>query len=216
MLTVKCFTFNPVQENTYIIYNENNLCCVIDPGCYFDDERKELLDFITRYKLTPKFLLNTHCHLDHVFGNAFIFDQFATVLHIHELEKQVLAFAPVSAHQWNLPFDNYNHEFILVREGDTISLDDDSLRALYTPGHSPGHISFYCQEQQFVICGDVLFNMSIGRTDLPGGDYNTLIESIRRKLFVLPDEVAVYPGHGEPTTIGFEKKHNPFLTERGV
>lgn len=213
MLTVKCFTFNPVQENTYIVYNEDNLCCVIDPGCYFDNEKKELLDFLTRYKLTPKYLLNTHCHLDHVFGNTFLFDQFATTLHIHEREKPVLAFAPVSAHQWNLPFVNYNHEFIFLQEADTINMGIDSLKVLYTPGHSPGHISFYCEEQQFVISGDVLFNMSIGRTDLPGGDYEILIKSIRLKLFVLPDEVIVYSGHGQPTTIGFEKKHNPFLKD---
>lgn len=213
MLTVKRFTFNPVQENTYIVFNDERHCCIIDPGCYFGNERRELSEFITEYKLTSKYLLNTHCHLDHVFGNKFVFDTYKTVLHIHEIEKQVLEYAPLSASQWNLPFDNYSNELIFLKESDTIRLGNDLLKVLFTPGHSPGHICFYCEDQHFVIGGDVLFRLSIGRTDLPGGDYNTLINSINRKLFVMPDDVVVHPGHGEATTIGFEKKHNPFLNK---
>lgn len=169
MLTVKHFTFSPVQENTYVVYNDDNLCCIIDPGCYFGNERKELKDFISQYKLTPKYLLNTHCHLDHVFGNEFVFESFNIFLHIHEKEKQVLSYAPVSAISWNLPFVNYKHDLVLLQEGDIISLGNDTLDVLFTPGHSPGHVAFYCKEQQFLISGDVLFRMSIGRTDLPGG-----------------------------------------------
>ncbi|MEO5996382.1 MAG: MBL fold metallo-hydrolase [Chitinophagaceae bacterium] len=211
MITVKGFTFNPVQENTYILFNEHLNCVIIDPGCYFSAERKELKDFINEYKLVLNYLLNTHCHLDHVFGNKFIFDTYGTHLHIHEKENPVLAYAPISAKNWNLPFDNYEDKLVFLKEGDLVLLGEDELKVLFTPGHSPGHICFYCEKQRFVIGGDVLFKRSIGRTDLPGGNHETLLRSIRQELFTLPDEVIVYPGHGEPTTIGFEKKHNPFF-----
>lgn len=211
MLTVKCFVFSPVQENTYILYNAEKHCCIIDPGCYFGNERNELKDFISTASLTPQLLLNTHCHLDHVFGNEFVFNTYGTVLHLHEKEKPVLDLAPVYGKNWNLPFDNYRHDLVYLKAGDIIQIDNDQLKVLFAPGHSPGHVCFYCEAQQFVIGGDVLFRKSIGRTDLPGGDFETLINSIRRQLFVLPDSVTVYPGHGEPTTIGYEKLNNPFL-----
>jgi hydroxyacylglutathione hydrolase len=211
MITVKGFTFNPVQENTYILFNEQLICCIIDPGCYFGAERKELRDFINEYKLSPKYLLNTHCHLDHVFGNKFVFDTYGTPLHIHEKEKPVLDYAPIFGRDWDLPFENYNDELIFFKEGDIILLGEDELKILFTPGHSPGHVVFYCEAQKFIIGGDVLFNGSIGRTDLPGSDYDTLLDSIRRQLFTLPGDVKVFPGHGVVTTIGFEKKNNPFF-----
>jgi len=213
MLTVKQFIFNPVQENTYVLSNEKDACCIIDPGCYFGNERRTLEEYIQEEELSPKFLLNTHCHLDHVFGNKFVFETYNLTLHLHEKERQVLERAPAAGLQWNMPFENYRGDYIFLEEGDTITMDDDALQVLFTPGHSPGSISFYCKAQNFVIGGDVLFRMSIGRTDLPGGDFDTLINSIRQKLFVLPDETIVYPGHGEATTIGFEKKHNPFLQQ---
>ncbi len=212
MITVKGFTFNPVQENTYILFNEQLICGIVDPGCYFSAEKKELLDFINEYKLSLKYLLNTHCHLDHVFGNKFIFETYGLYLHIHEKEKLVLDYAPIFGMNWNLPFENYNNELIFLKEGDTVLLGEDELKVLFTPGHSPGHICFYCEAQQFIIGGDVLFKGSIGRTDLPGGDHQTLLHSIRQQLFTLPDDVVVYPGHGVTTTIGFEKKNNPFFT----
>jgi glyoxylase-like metal-dependent hydrolase (beta-lactamase superfamily II) len=127
---------------------------------------------------------------------------------LHEKEKQVLAFAPTSGLMYNMPFDNYNGTFILLKEGDTILLGDDELKVIEAPGHSPGHICFYCAKQNFIIGGDVLFQRSIGRTDLPGGDHQTLLNSIRQQLFVLPDETVVYSGHGDSTTIGDEKKYN--------
>jgi glyoxylase-like metal-dependent hydrolase (beta-lactamase superfamily II) len=211
MLTVTSFTFSPVQENTYVVYNETGECCIVDPGCYFGNERNELKEFIQTSGLTPKYLLNTHCHLDHVFGNKFIHDTWGLTLHLHEKEKPLLEHAPTFALSWGLPFDNYKGDLILLREGDTIPLGNDVLQVLFTPGHSPGHICFYCQAQQLVVSGDVLFRESIGRTDLPGGNFDTLIASIRNQLFVLPDDTVIFPGHGPQTTIGYEKIHNPFL-----
>jgi glyoxylase-like metal-dependent hydrolase (beta-lactamase superfamily II) len=211
MLNVKAFTFNPVEENTYVLYNEKNQCCIIDPGCYFPEERDGLKTFIEKTGLQPVLLLNTHCHLDHVFGNKFIHDEWGLKLHIHEKEKQVLDFAPISAEMWQLPFDNYDEELVFIKEGEKIKLGDDKMDILFTPGHSPGHVCFYHEPGDFVIGGDVLFNGSIGRTDLPGGDFDTLINSIQTQLFTLPDETKVYPGHGPVTSIGFEKINNPFF-----
>ena len=211
MLTVKPFVFSPVQENTYVVYNDHSECCIVDPGCYFGNERNELKEFIQDTGLTPKYLLNTHCHLDHVFGNKFVHDTWGLTLHLHEKEKPLLDYAPTSGMSWGLPFDNYKGDLIFLREGDTIRLGNDALSILFTPGHSPGHVSFYCEAQQFILSGDVLFRESIGRTDLPGGSFETLASSIRTKLYVLPDEVLVYSGHGPVTTIGYEKENNPFV-----
>jgi hydroxyacylglutathione hydrolase len=211
MINVKVFTFNPVQENTYILYNEKGNAIIIDPGCYSENEQNSLYSFLTTNKLTPVQLINTHCHLDHVFGNKWVYDTFKTELYIHANEKPVLAYAPISGSQWGLNFDNYQGPLHFINEGDLIQLDDDKLSILFTPGHSPGSISFYCKEQNFVIAGDILFYESIGRTDLPGGNHATLLNSIREKLFVLPNETIVYNGHGPSTTIQHEKNYNPFL-----
>ncbi|MBL7697993.1 MAG: MBL fold metallo-hydrolase [Chitinophagaceae bacterium] len=211
MLKIRQFTFNPVQENTYVIFNDKGACVIIDPGCYFDYEYKELTDFIDTNKLLPNYLLNTHCHLDHVFGNKTIAEKYGLVLHMHRLEKKVLDYAPTSGEMWGLPFVNYSGEVIYIDEKDTIRIGDDELSILFTPGHSPGSISFYSKDGGFVVSGDVLFRSGIGRTDLPGGDFETLLNSIRGKLFTLPDEVVVYSGHGPETTIGYEKQGNPFL-----
>lgn len=216
MFTVKAFTFSPIQENSYLLYNEKGHALIIDPGCYFEDEREELQLFVQQNKLKPQLLLNTHCHLDHVFGNKWMHETYHLLLHIHPNEKQVLDFAPASGLMWNLPFDNYNAELKYLKEGEEILLDDDRLQILFTPGHSPGHVCFYCEEQGFVIGGDVLFRESIGRTDLPGGHFETLINSIKTQLFTLPDETMVYSGHGPATTIAHEKKHNPFLNNLKV
>jgi glyoxylase-like metal-dependent hydrolase (beta-lactamase superfamily II) len=215
MLKTRQFTFNPVQENTYVIFNEKGACAIIDPGCYFDYERKELTDFIDNNKLVPKCLLNTHCHLDHVFGNKFVAETYHLKLHIHRHEKKLLEYAPVSGKQWGLPFENYDGELLYLDEGDKVDLDGELLDVFLTPGHSPGSISFYHAGEQVLLAGDVLFREGIGRTDLPGGDFDTLISAIRNKLFTLPDKTVVYPGHGPETTIGYEKANNPFLLQAG-
>ena len=211
MLTVQAFTFNPVQENTYVVYNEKGDCCIIDPGCYFASEEQELVKFIEDSGLKPTYLLNTHCHLDHIFGNRFIHKKFGLELYIHPLEKPVLEYGPVSGQLWQLPFDNYDGELKFLEEGDTVNLGGEELSVLFTPGHSPGSISFYSRQHKFMISGDVLFNGSIGRTDLPGGSFEVLEESIKTKLYTLPEDVIVYSGHGESTTIGDEMKTNPFV-----
>jgi hydroxyacylglutathione hydrolase len=211
MLTVQPFTFNPVQENTYVVYNEKGHCGIIDPGCYFASEEQQLKDFIEQNRLQPTFLLNTHCHLDHIFGNKFIHKTFGLTLWLNKLEIPVLAYGPTSGQQWQMPFENYDGAFNYIDEGDTIRIDDDELKVLFTPGHSPGHVSYYSKENKFVISGDVLFEGSVGRTDLPGGDFQTLEQSILTKLYTLPADTIVYSGHGSSTTIGDEMKTNPFV-----
>ncbi|HVF81009.1 MAG TPA: MBL fold metallo-hydrolase [Flavisolibacter sp.] len=211
MLTVQRFTFNPLQENTYILYNEKGDCCIIDPGCYFAAEEQELKRFIEQNKLKPVVLLNTHCHLDHIFGNRFVHKSYKLLLQLHPLEKAVLDYGPTASQLWQLPFDNYDAELTFIDEGQTVRIGEEELHILFTPGHSPGSISFYSKEHKFVISGDVLFQGSIGRTDLPGGDFAILEESIKTKLYTLPADTIVYPGHGDSTTIGDEIKDNPFV-----
>ncbi len=212
MLQIKTFEFSPIQENTYVLYNEHKSAIVIDPGCYFDNEKDSIKDWITEHKLNVKFLLNTHCHLDHVFGNKFIAETYKLPLHLHAQEEIVLQYAPTAGLKWNLPFDNYQGKLIFLAEGEHILLNDDSLHVLHTPGHSPGSISFYCAAQAFIISGDVLFRQSVGRTDLPGANFDQLAESIRTKMYNLPTQTKVYSGHGQPTTIGYEMRNNPFVT----
>lgn len=212
MLKIKSFVFSPIQENTYLLYNEFKQAVIIDPGCYFPDENDVLKAFITQSDLQPKMLLNTHCHLDHVFGNKFVAETYGLTLQLHEKEKRMLDLAPASGLIYNMPFDNYQGQFIYLKEGDAVFLGDDELTVIEAPGHSPGHICFYCSKQNFIISGDVLFNRSIGRTDLPGGNQDLLLKNIREKLFVLPDQTVVYSGHGPVTTIGEEKRENPFLS----
>ncbi len=211
MLSVKAFTFNPVQENTYVLYNEKNECCIIDPGCYFPEEKEELKATIESFGWKPVLLLNTHCHFDHVFGNRFVYDTWGLELHIHEKEKPLLDFAPQSGEMFQLPFENYEGPLNYIREGTSVKMGDDEMEIRFAPGHSPGSVAFYYERGSFVIGGDVLFNGSIGRTDLPGGDFNTLINSIQTEFFTLPDDTKVYSGHGPVTTVGFERMNNPFV-----
>ncbi|MBP7345492.1 MAG: hypothetical protein RL135_210 [Bacteroidota bacterium] len=211
MIKVKVFTFSPIQENTYVLYNEHKKAIVIDPGCYFPAEQEQLYQFIESTGLEVVQLLNTHCHLDHVFGNKWVYETFKTPLCIHPDEEPMLKMAPLSGEKWGLPFENYNGPIQYLQPGDTILLGNDALKVILAPGHSPASICFYCEFESFLIGGDVLFRESIGRTDLPGGNHEQLLTSIREQLFTLPNDVKVYPGHGLTTTIGHEKRHNPFM-----
>jgi hydroxyacylglutathione hydrolase len=211
MLRVKRFIFNPIQENTYVVYNGKDACAVIDPGCYFPEEKNSLSSWLKESGLHPNLLLNTHCHLDHVFGNKWVAEYYHLELQMGEKELWTFKFAPESGMRWSMPFENYSGNIIFLKEGDEILMGDDKLEVLFTPGHSVGHVVFYDRKQGILIGGDVLFRMGIGRTDLPGGDSKALIKSISEKLLCLPDDTIVYPGHGKPTTIGFEKENNPFL-----
>ena len=211
MFLIKTFTFNPVQENTYLLHNDSKDCIIIDPGCYFEEEFETLTDYIRQQQLHPVMLLNTHCHLDHVFGNKRIAEKYNLTLQAHALEKEILYLAPASGLIYDLPFDNYQGEIKWLKEGDIITLGGDQLEVIHVPGHSPGSVCFYCEQQKFLIGGDVLFLNSIGRTDIPGGNMDDLLRHIKSKLFSLPEEVTVYPGHGPVTTIGEEKRNNPFL-----
>ena len=212
MLTVQRFTFNPVQENTYVVYNEKRDCCIIDPGCYFASEQQALKSFIESHQLRPRYLLNTHCRLDHIFGNRYVYETWGLELHLHPLEKPVLEYGPASGQLWQLPFLNYEGPLHFLEPGKKTGFDgEDAFAILFTPGHSPGHVSFYNEPGKILLSGDVLFQGSIGRTDLPGGDFSILEESILTQLYTLPGEVIVYPGHGDTTTIEDERKTNPFV-----
>jgi hydroxyacylglutathione hydrolase len=212
MLQIQHFTFNPFQENTYLVWNELKKCLVIDPGCYTQHEKETLLNFIESNGLVPERLINTHCHIDHVLGNPFIQKQFGLVPEIHPLEVPVLNAVEQYGKLWGINSESQPAPSTALNQEDRIYLGDEFLTILFTPGHSPGEVSLYCEKQHFVIAGDVLFRESIGRTDLPGGDYAQLIDSIRERLFTLPDNTIVYSGHGPSTLIGHEKKFNPFLS----
>jgi glyoxylase-like metal-dependent hydrolase (beta-lactamase superfamily II) len=211
MLTIKAFTFNAFQENTYVIYNEHAAAIIIDPGCYDVSEQHALHDFIQTNKLQVKRMLFTHAHIDHVLGAAFIEKTYGLKMEMHELELSVWRAIPSYASNYGFVYKSADEPERFLSIEDEIQLGTDILKIIFTPGHSPGSISFYCEAQQFIISGDVLFFKSIGRTDLAGGNYDTLIHSIKTNLFSLPADTKVYSGHGITTTIGQERTHNPFL-----
>ncbi|WP_066838318.1 MBL fold metallo-hydrolase [Rufibacter ruber] len=210
-LQIESFTFNPFSENTYVLFDSSKECVIIDPGCATRQEEQELKDFIEARGLTVARLLNTHCHIDHVLGNYFVATTYHVPLEIHEADLAVLRAVPTYSAAYGFPQYQEVLPEKFLKEGEDVSFGNTRLQVLFTPGHAPGHVVFYHEESQLVIGGDVLFQRSIGRTDLPGGDYQTLINSIRTKLFTLPDAVRVYPGHGPSTTVGEEKNSNPFL-----
>ena len=207
---LQVFTFNPFQENTYVLWDETKECVIIDPGCYEKEEKEELTSFVEINNLKVTEILNTHCHVDHVLGNQFVKEYYKVKLTHHRKDESthraVKAYAP------NYGFVMYEEAIAdrYVEEGDKIRFGNTILDIVFVPGHSPGHIAFYNTEEKICMGGDVLFYDSVGRTDLPGGDHETLIESIHQKLFTMPDDMVVYPGHGPKTTIGREKKTNPF------
>tara|TARA_B110000305_G_scaffold46702_3_gene49829 strand:+ start:9630 stop:10271 length:642 start_codon:yes stop_codon:yes gene_type:complete len=211
-MKIKKITFNNFMENTFIVYDQTKECIIIDPGCYSIEEKEELLSFININQLKPTLLINTHCHIDHIFGNNFVNKKWNTRLVINKLELEILKSAHVVAQSYG--FNNYEpspqpSKYII--EGDIITFGKSELKVLFTPGHAPGHISLYSKKDEFIISGDVLFMNSIGRTDLPGGDYETIIKTIKNKLLTLPKQTKVYCGHGSETTIDNEKNNNPFL-----
>lgn len=212
MAHVVCSTFNPFQENTYVVYDETKSCLIIDPGCYEANEKTRLMQFIQQNRLTPVRLLNTHCHIDHVFGNAFIAATYGLGLEIHEGEEAVLNFVPQVAQLYSIPYPEPSPKpaHYLV-PNTTIEFGNTVLKILFVPGHSPASVAFYSAADQFVIAGDVLFKDSVGRTDLPGGNHQTLLDSIQKELLSLNDEVLVYSGHRPKTSIGRERRNNPFL-----
>lgn len=208
MLSLHFFEFNPFAENTYVIYDESGDAAIIDAGCYGREEEKELEQFISEKGLQPKVLVNTHSHIDHILGADFVKRKYSIPLLIHPKDESTLRSGPVVSTMYGI--DKFHDVSFDAYLSDEISVGKEKLKVLFVPGHAPGHVAFYHERQGILIGGDVLFNRSIGRTDLPGGNYDTLIESIHQKLFVLPDQVVVYPGHGPATTIGEEKVSNPY------
>lgn len=211
MITIQSFTFNPFSENMYILYDETKEALIIDPGCYTQLEKEELAKFILETGLKPVKLLNTHAHIDHVLGNNFVAAKYGLKLEMHEADADLLRSAPVYGQMWGIKPEPSPEPSGFLNEGDVVRFGNSKLDVLFTPGHCPGSITFFSSDEKFAIVGDVLFYGSIGRTDLPGGNHELLISSIREKLFPLGDDMVVYPGHGPSTTIGFEKQHNPFL-----
>lgn len=212
MISLMKFTFNPYQENTYILYDETGNCIIIDPGMYNGAEQNQLANFIKENKLSPTLLLNTHCHIDHVLGNKFVFDNWGLKPQFHEEELPVLEAVVSYAPQMGMHYEVSPQPDTFLPETGSVSFGNSILQLVFAPGHSPAHLCFYAQEENFLIGGDVLFFRSIGRTDLPGGNHQLLLKSITENLFLLPDDCTVHPGHGPATTIGFEKMNNPFLT----
>jgi len=210
MIKVKSFTFNPFQENTYVLYDESKSCIIIDPGCYEEFEKSELIDFINAESLKVEKLINTHCHIDHVLGNKFIKDTFGVQLYIHKNDEATLRAVETYAPNYGFPHFESTVADQYLEEGIALTFGDSSIDIIYVPGHAPGHIALISNDDKFCIGGDVLFRGSIGRTDLSGGDLDTLIKSIHEKMFSLPNDTKVYCGHGPTTTIGEEKVSNPF------
>lgn len=211
MITIQKFTFNPYQENTYVLYDETGECVIIDPGMYDGHEQNVFVRWIRESGLKPVLLLNTHCHIDHVLGNKFVFDNWALRPQFHPGELPVLHAVAGYAPQMGMQYEISPEPEVFLEETGKIVFGNSELELIFAPGHSPAHLCFYAREDNFLIGGDVLFYNSIGRTDLPGGNHEQLLKSIREKLFVLPDNVEVYPGHGGTTNIGYEKENNPFL-----
>jgi|TARA_B110000438_G_scaffold242281_1_gene241784 hydroxyacylglutathione hydrolase len=211
-MKIKRFVFNPFQENTFVLYDKSKECVIIDPGCYEKEEEVELESFISENGLNPVALLNTHCHIDHILGNQFVADKWGVELQMHKKDLPLLENAGEISKMYG--FENYYgspYPKHFLEDGNIFSFGESELEVLFTPGHAPGHICFYSEENNLIISGDVIFQMSIGRTDLPFGDYDTLIKSITKKIFLLPGETQIYCGHGPNTVLSYEREHNPFL-----
>ena len=213
-MKIKCFTFNTFQENTYVVYDKTKECIIIDPGCYSANEEILLQKFITSEGLNPVKLINTHCHIDHVLGNEFVSKQWKIELYMHKQELPILDSAKEIGKMYG--FKNYKHpqcSIHFLKHNDLISFGDSILKILFTPGHSPGHICLYSKSNDILIAGDLIFRKSIGRTDLPGGEFNILIDSIASEIVPLKNSTKIYSGHGPSSNLDFEKNYNPFLSK---
>jgi hydroxyacylglutathione hydrolase len=211
-MKIKRFEFNMFPVNCYVIWDETKEAVVIDAGCFYDEEKQALKNFILSNELNVKHLLNTHLHLDHIFGNPFMLKEFGLQAEACQIDEFWLESAPKQSRMFGfelkeapVPLGKY------LIDGDIITFGNITLEAIHVPGHSPGSLVFYCKEENCMFSGDVLFQGSIGRADLTGGNFEELKEHICSRLFVLPNETIVYPGHGAPTTIGIEKAENPFF-----
>jgi len=211
MLKINSFTFNPFQENTYVLSDESGECIIIDPGCYDAEEKEELAIFIDSKGLKPVKILLTHAHIDHVLGINFLAGKYGLPIVMNSIETELLKSASIYGQMWGIQVEPAPDPQEFLKDGDTFTFGKTELEVLFTPGHSPGSLSFYHRPTKQLIAGDVLFYGSIGRTDLPGGNFETLEKSIRTKLYTLEDDVIVYSGHGQSTTIGHEKRTNPFV-----
>lgn len=210
-MQVHSFTFNPFSENTYVLTNDDNEAIIIDPGMYYAEENAQLFEYLTKHQLKPVQLILTHAHLDHVFGVNWVAETFKLKPVLHRADQFLYDNAQLMAANYGLKMKNLVPNSNGLEHGSTISLGDENLSVFHAPGHSPGSICLYDEQAGFVIAGDVLFQGSIGRTDLPGGNFDSLIQSINTQLLTLPDDTIVYSGHGALTTIREERIANPFL-----
>ncbi len=211
-MEVKVFEFNPFAENTVLVFDATKEAVLFDPGCWDDREKAILVDFVEKNGLKITRLINTHCHLDHVFGNRWAAERWNLTLEAHRLEVRVLASFENVCQMYGIPVTSSQPEIgAFINDGDLVSFGETTLRAILTPGHSPGSLCFFEEKGAVLIGGDVLFHESIGRTDLPGGNHAALLESIRGRIFTLPGETLIYPGHGPTTTVRHEMEYNPFL-----
>lgn len=212
MLKIQSFTFNPFSENSFVLYHsETKEAIIVDPGCFNNTEEQELKTFIEKEKLTPIMLFNTHCHIDHVLGNRWVKETYNLDLIAHQLEDQILDWSVSAAMMYEIPYNPSPRISQYVNEGDTFQLGGEEISLVHCPGHSPGSLCIVMHSIKSVIGGDVLFRESIGRTDLPMGNFKDLESSILNKLYKLPDDFIVYSGHGPETTIGYEKTNNAFV-----
>ena len=211
-MKIKIFPFNQFLENTIVLSDSTNECIIIDPGCYNNEEKQILENYIITNNLKPVKLINTHCHIDHILGNNFVSSNWDIDLEINKNDLNLLNESNQIAKIYGfVDYENSPNPKSFLNEGDLVNFGNSELKVIFTPGHAPGHISLYSSKDNFIISGDVIFKNSIGRTDLPGGDFNTLIETINNKILSLADNVIIYCGHGPITTVGDERKNNPFL-----
>lgn len=209
---LKTFIFNPFQENTFVLYDtDSGETAVVDPGNQNDSENAEISSFISEHHLKVKYLINTHGHIDHIFGNQYIKSKYEPIYYAPEFDVPLIEQAGEQAQHFQIPIKKSPQPDKFLSETEKLTLGDHTITCLFTPGHTPGEYCLYVEDAGLLISGDVLFRDSIGRTDLWGGDLATLLDSIKSKLFPLPPETKVYPGHGGPTTIGEESENNPFF-----